>query len=627
MLTTRFGSSSFRSLGEGAAVSPAAPATAAAPAAAPAATAGPVAGDGEDNGLTPIEQAAEKCKQRGNQAFGALRTNMALTEYTEAISMSKLKTFTKPALACIYYSNRAAAYMRLERFEEAADDCKEAMRLDPGFWKAARRGGQALVKLGDFDEAVRCFEAAMQGKDVARDVNAELSEAKRMQGEIRKVHQLMEAGDAERALLCIKSISAEVSGGTVLKVLQAKVLMRCSKFDEAAQHIQALRAQGALDMKTEQDLNLLAAKAMVGMAKMPEAIRMLRDLLRRDPDNEQIKSELKLARAMHEKMEEGDTATRLERFDAARKAYTSAMEMDSTNLQFKARMLCQRAAAFEKQRTKAIDGEKELEEAQKEVKEAQEALAAAQRRLVRGHDRLKGAERTSARLSAEFEEEEKASSGKIVDPTAPYVQAQSHNVKAKWALFRAIEEASMALDLDPECGGALIHRARCMSEIGDHSEAVADYERAQACEKLDRSEFPPHTISAELRAVQAKLKSSPPSHYKVLGLSDSSTTEEIKKAYKRMAIKYHPDKQSHLGKEAAERMGRRFNQISEAHSVLTNPTEKRLYDMKLRRGGMGGARSHGASYGGGGYGGGHGGFGGYGGGSSRSYGGMFGSGL
>jgi hypothetical protein len=41
--------------------------------------------------------------------------------------MSKLKTFRKPQLACIYYSNRAAAYMRLSRYKEAASDCEEAL--------------------------------------------------------------------------------------------------------------------------------------------------------------------------------------------------------------------------------------------------------------------------------------------------------------------------------------------------------------------------------------------------------------------------------------------------------------------------------------------------------------------
>jgi DnaJ-class molecular chaperone len=73
-------------------------------------------------------------------------------------------------------------------------------------------------------------------------------------------------------------------------------------------------------------------------------------------------------------------------------------------------------------------------------------------------------------------------------------------------------------------------------------------------------------------------------HAQVLGVAETATIEEIKRAYKRLAIKYHPDKQTSVGREMAERMGRRFHQIQEAHSVLSDATEKRLYDMKQRRG-------------------------------------------
>lgn len=48
-------------------------------------------------------------------------------------------------------------------------------------------------------------------------------------------------------------------------------------------------------------------------------------------------------------------------------------------------------------------------------------------------------------------------------------------------------------------------------------------------------------------------------------------------------MKYHPDKQSHLGREVRERMERRFKQISEANSILSDSTERRLYDLKKVR--------------------------------------------
>jgi DnaJ-class molecular chaperone len=83
----------------------------------------------------------------------------------------------------------------------------------------------------------------------------------------------------------------------------------------------------------------------------------------------------------------------------------------------------------------------------------------------------------------------------------------------------------------------------------------------------------------------------------VLGLGEGGagvTADAIKKAYRRMAIKYHPDKQAHLGGEERARMERRFKQISEANTVLGNAGERRLYDMRrARRGPTYGARSAG----------------------------------
>ena len=62
-------------------------------------------------------------------------------------------------------------------------------------------------------------------------------------------------------------------------------------------------------------------------------------------------------------------------------------------------------------------------------------------------------------------------------------------------------------------------------------------------------------------------------YYEILGVSKTATTEEIKKAYRKLAAKYHPDKNP--GDKHAEEM---FKQINEAHSVLTDPEKRKLYD-------------------------------------------------
>ncbi|RLB05825.1 MAG: J domain-containing protein [Deltaproteobacteria bacterium] len=62
-------------------------------------------------------------------------------------------------------------------------------------------------------------------------------------------------------------------------------------------------------------------------------------------------------------------------------------------------------------------------------------------------------------------------------------------------------------------------------------------------------------------------------YYKILGVSKNATLEEIKKAYRQLALKYHPDRNKG-NKEAEER----FKEINEAYAVLSDPEKRRQYD-------------------------------------------------
>ena len=63
-------------------------------------------------------------------------------------------------------------------------------------------------------------------------------------------------------------------------------------------------------------------------------------------------------------------------------------------------------------------------------------------------------------------------------------------------------------------------------------------------------------------------------YYEVLGLQKGASEDEIKKAFRKMAIKYHPDKNPG-DKEAEEH----FKEVNEAYSILGDPEKKKKYDQ------------------------------------------------
>ncbi len=64
-------------------------------------------------------------------------------------------------------------------------------------------------------------------------------------------------------------------------------------------------------------------------------------------------------------------------------------------------------------------------------------------------------------------------------------------------------------------------------------------------------------------------------YYEILGVSPNASSEDIKKAYRRLAVKYHPDKNRDNSKEAEEK----FKEVSEAYKILSDTDKKQIYDQ------------------------------------------------
>lgn len=125
-----------------------------------------------------------------------------------------------------------------------------------------------------------------------------------------------------------------------------------------------------------------------------------------------------------------------------------------------------------------------------------------------------------------------------------------------------------------------------------YEEAIYEYNKVK--------EINPQTagLKEKLKHAQLELKKSKrKDYYKILGIGKDAQEAEIKKAYKRAAVQWHPDKHTQNGEEAMLEAEKKFKDIGEGYAILSDPKKRQMYDEGLdleeinqggRSGGMGG---------------------------------------
>ena len=163
----------------------------------------------------------------------------------------------------------------------------------------------------------------------------------------------------------------------------------------------------------------------------------------------------------------------------------------------------------------------------------------------------------------------------------------------------AISDCTAALGIDARYTKARMKRADLYVQKGDLDEAQEDYSQVLVEEPAHKQRA---QIQKALRDIEAKLKAAEKQTenlYAVLGIGESATATEIKKAYRKMAMKHHPDRVQ--GEQEKRRAEKQFKHITKAYTTLSDVTQKSTYDRERRyssppkRGG-GGSRSSGGGF-------------------------------
>ena len=73
---------------------------------------------------------------------------------------------------------------------------------------------------------------------------------------------------------------------------------------------------------------------------------------------------------------------------------------------------------------------------------------------------------------------------------------------------------------------------------------------------------------AEVDSIFAQFRPSNDKNYKILEIDPSASNDEVKKAYRKMAIKYHPDKVATLGEDVQKAAEEKFKAVNQAYDAI-----------------------------------------------------------
>uniref|UniRef100_A0A8C4LP19 DnaJ heat shock protein family (Hsp40) member C7 n=1 Tax=Equus asinus TaxID=9793 RepID=A0A8C4LP19_EQUAS len=144
-----------------------------------------------------------------------------------------------------------------------------------------------------------------------------------------------------------------------------------------------------------------------------------------------------------------------------------------------------------------------------------------------------------------------------------------------------------ALEFAPACHRFKILKAECLAMLGrypeaqsvasymdteQYEEAVRDYEKVYQTEKT--KEHKQLLKNAQLELKKSKRKD----YYKILGVDKNASEDEIKKAYRKRALMHHPDRHSGASAEVQKEEEKKFKEVGEAFTILSDPKKKTRYD-------------------------------------------------
>ncbi|KAH7329345.1 hypothetical protein B0I35DRAFT_42675 [Stachybotrys elegans] len=194
-------------------------------------------------------------------------------------------------------------------------------------------------------------------------------------------------------------------------------------------------------------------------------------------------------------------------------------------------------------------------------------------RVVQKLDRMKEEGNASFKSGRWQDAIQKYTDALEIDPTNKSMNAKllQNRAQCKIKLKQyddALGDCERAISLDPSYTKARKTKANALGQSGKWEDAVREWKSIHELEPEDA------TIPKEIRRAELELKKSQrKDYYKIMGLEKDAGPDEFKRAYRKLAVKLHPDKNP--GNAEAEA---KFKDLQEAYETLSDPQKKARYD-------------------------------------------------
>jgi DnaJ family protein C protein 7 len=139
----------------------------------------------------------------------------------------------------------------------------------------------------------------------------------------------------------------------------------------------------------------------------------------------------------------------------------------------------------------------------------------------------------------------------------------------------ALHDSNQSIKLNPFYARGYVKRGNVYMELKMYDDAKADFQKAKELDP-NVSGVEGYLNDAKNEAEKARKRD----YYAILGVDRNADEHEIKRAYKKMAMKYHPDRNAE-SEETKKMAEKKFIDVNDAYSVLSDPKKKRMYDQGI----------------------------------------------